>query len=250
MKFKFCGGTDAPDWLLVRLWWAQTRNERRWQSSRRAHPDSFETLSPSFPLSTSQAEISTISKLSSIRVKLLVGQLVKRVVDGDIDYAKLQRFATGTIGEGDVQAAVAALHFILTGAAKHDVEEGALAKELEQLGVPREHSDAVCKPYAKDKEAMRARLTRTTLSVDRLTNGVRWDVKLHVPGWERKGTCGDTELSNGERGGEAAGGEQVALRVGIEVTTERLGDVRFDCSEEKFRTLLLELKAARGRLDK
>jgi len=39
--------------------------------------------------------------------------------------------------EGDVQAAVAALHFVLLGAAKHDVEEGALAQELEQLGVPK-----------------------------------------------------------------------------------------------------------------
>ena len=33
--------------------------------------------------------------------------------------------------------------------------QGVLAKELEQLGVPKEHCDAVCKPYGKDKEALR-----------------------------------------------------------------------------------------------
>ena len=49
----------------------------------------------------SQAEISTISKLSSIRVKLLVAQLVRRVIDdGAIDLAKVQKLATGTILQG------------------------------------------------------------------------------------------------------------------------------------------------------
>ena len=99
--------------------------------------------------------MSTISKLSSVRVKLLVGQVVRRLVDGEMDYAKIARLAEGGVAEGDVRAAVAALHLIVTGGAKHDVEETILAKELEQLGLPKEHSDAVCRPYGKDKERLR-----------------------------------------------------------------------------------------------
>jgi hypothetical protein len=180
-----------------------------------------------------QAEMSTISKLSSIRVKLLVGQLVQRAINGGIDYSKLQKLATGTIGEGDVQAAVAALHFVLMGAAKHDVEDSVLAKEVEQLGVPKEHSDAVCKPYAKDKEALRAALLHGTLSVDKLKT-LGWDV--HV-------------VDSGSGGGAAAGAVAGAeLLVSLYMETERQGKVAFDCSEEKFRVLLFELKGARDNL--
>lgn len=200
-----------------------------------------------------QAEISTISKMSSVRVKLLVGQLVKRAVDGSIDYGKVQKLATGTIGEGDVQAAVAALHFLLMGAAKHDVEEVQLAKELEQLGVPKEHSDAVCKPYAKDKEALRAELTRTTLSIDKLTK-LQWRVNVAkeagngaTPSQGNVGTSGGTGMDD-DAGGRSECGA-AALSVAIDVETERLGKVAFDASEAKFRMLLLQLKAARDRLD-
>lgn len=168
---------------------------------------------------------------------------MKRAIDGAIDYGKVQKLATGTIGEGDVQAAVAALHFLLMGAARHDVEEGILAKELEQLGVPKEHSDAVCKPYAKDKEALRSKLMDTTLSVDKLRN-LLWDINVAETAEGRGGGEG------GEAGGGASGGGgDVAVSVAIEMETERLGKVEFDCPEGKFRILLHELKAARARLD-
>ena len=51
MKFKFCGEADAPDWVL--------------------------------------AEIATISKISSVRVKLLVGQILKGLIEGNLDYEKV-----------------------------------------------------------------------------------------------------------------------------------------------------------------
>jgi len=54
MRFKFCGDADAPDWVL--------------------------------------AEIATLSKISSVRIKLLVGQILKGLVDGNLDYEKVRRY--------------------------------------------------------------------------------------------------------------------------------------------------------------
>jgi hypothetical protein len=85
MRFRFTGDVDAPDWLL--------------------------------------AEINTISRLSSVRVKVLVGQVLAKLVDGEpLDVAKAGRLAGGGVTELDVQAAVAALHFILASAGPRLVE--------------------------------------------------------------------------------------------------------------------------------
>jgi hypothetical protein len=56
MKFKFCGDADAPDWVL--------------------------------------GEMATISKISSVRVKLLLGQIVKGQLSGAVDYEKLAKVRT------------------------------------------------------------------------------------------------------------------------------------------------------------
>jgi hypothetical protein len=53
MKFKFCGDADAPDWVL--------------------------------------GEMATLSKISSVRVKLLLGQIVKGQLSGSVDYEKLAK---------------------------------------------------------------------------------------------------------------------------------------------------------------
>jgi len=111
MRFKFCGDADAPDWVL--------------------------------------AEIATLSKISSVRIKLLVGQILKGLVDGNLDYEKVAKVGSSSNLEVvDVEASIAALHFVLTNAAKYDLADATLAKELQQLGTPKEHSDAICKLYA------------------------------------------------------------------------------------------------------
>lgn len=93
---------------------------------------------------------------SSVRVKVLVGQIITRLVGGELDYEKVGKLASGTVSDSDVRAAVAALHFVLVSsgargragvgvplsvrrasAAKHSVEEAQLAKELLQLGLPK-----------------------------------------------------------------------------------------------------------------
>ncbi|GFR95168.1 COMM domain-containing protein 4, partial [Elysia marginata] len=49
---------------------------------------------------------------------------------------------------GDIKASIAALAFILSSAAKYDVDAETLSNELQQLGLPKEHTTSLCKSYS------------------------------------------------------------------------------------------------------
>ena len=117
-----------------------------------------------------------------MRVRLLVGQVLSHLTERQLDGEKLAKQAQGLVSEKDVAAAVAALHFVLTNAgasgylprsgqerlltrsrtcaAKYEVDEAVLAKELEQLGLPKGAPAATavsCHSVALTGAARRAR---------------------------------------------------------------------------------------------
>ena len=51
----------------------------------------------------------------------------------------------------------------LRSAAKFDVEDSTLSNELQQLGLPKEHADELCRPYQSKKESLRTRLAKESL---------------------------------------------------------------------------------------
>ena len=53
---------------------------------------------------------------SSVRVRLLVGQVLSQLTERQVDADKLAKQAQGLVSEKDVAAAVAALHYVLTNA--------------------------------------------------------------------------------------------------------------------------------------
>jgi hypothetical protein len=141
MRFKFCGDLDAPDFLLK--------------------------------------EIDTLSKISVVRIKLIVAAIVKGLVGDEIDVCKKRTttcsYHTTTLSlfqfekvdslvqksnltSGDVKGAVAGLDFILQSGCKYNVSDETLSLELNQLGLPKEHCEALAKVYQANKEAMQARL--------------------------------------------------------------------------------------------
>jgi hypothetical protein len=76
---------------------------------------------------------------------------------------------------------VAATHFILENAARFGVDFKTLGQELQQLGLPRENSDGIARPYRINRDLLRARLLESRVSLPRL-EGVDWRVDVVVAG--------------------------------------------------------------------
>eukprot|EP00163_Fabomonas_tropica_P028218 TRINITY_DN5702_c0_g1_i2.p1 TRINITY_DN5702_c0_g1~~TRINITY_DN5702_c0_g1_i2.p1 ORF type:complete len:198 (+),score=44.05 TRINITY_DN5702_c0_g1_i2:174-767(+) len=194
MKFRFCGGLDCPDWLL--------------------------------------AEIVLLSKLSSVRVKLLAGQVVTFKLTGKIDYAKIAKLtAEASFDDSDLKAVIAAVDLIISNAAKYDVDGATLATELQQLGLPKEHSESLCRTFRDKKADLRTKFTDTTLALPRLTRA-DWRV--------------DYLLASDGVGSAQAPSVQLKLQVDNDGKTET---VSFDVDEQQFRNLYSELRQARDILE-
>eukprot|EP00299_Pterocystis_sp_00344_P012844 c6224_g1_i1.p1 GENE.c6224_g1_i1~~c6224_g1_i1.p1 ORF type:complete len:204 (+),score=62.24 c6224_g1_i1:36-647(+) len=138
MKFHFCGDLDCPDWILQ--------------------------------------EIALLSKISAVKMKLLCTQVVSILEGGSPDFDKITKLtADAKFGEGEVKASVAALKFIYSSAARFDVSPTTLAKELQQLGLPKEHSDGLCKGFSDRKEFIQSALIKESLTLPRVES-VNWRV--------------------------------------------------------------------------
>ena len=94
MKYRFAGNIDVPEWIL--------------------------------------AEVSTLSKISCVRLKLITRQLIAELAGGSLDAEKITKLVGDKAGFtwSDIRAALAAITFILRGAVRYDVDEG------EELSAP------------------------------------------------------------------------------------------------------------------
>ncbi|RWS00990.1 COMM domain-containing protein 4-like protein, partial [Dinothrombium tinctorium] len=120
MRFKFCGGLDCPDWILT--------------------------------------QIALLSKLSSVKVKLMCNEVVSDVVakkfnvsyeNLNINYEKLVKLTSDAkFDDEDVKGMFAALTYILTTSVKYNVDATVLGNELQQLGFPKEHASSISKVFA------------------------------------------------------------------------------------------------------
>ena len=146
MKFRFCGGRDCPDWLL--------------------------------------AEISTISRLTSIKAKLVSSKVCQALISHKKEETKPdheEKISALTLdakfSKADIQASVAALNFILTSAAKYDCDLDSVTSELQQLGLPKEHSATIGKVYGDNKSALRDRLKDKSLEISGNVKAVDWSIQ-------------------------------------------------------------------------
>ncbi|KAM9311849.1 COMM domain-containing protein 4 [Gastrophryne carolinensis] len=137
-RFRFCGDLDCPDWVL--------------------------------------AEISTLAKISSVKLKLICAQVLKEQLGEEIDYEKVLKLTSDARFEsGDIKATIAVLCFILSSAAKHNVSSDNLSSELQQLGLPREHATSLCRSYEEKQTALQETLRENSLRLSRLSS-VSWRV--------------------------------------------------------------------------
>ncbi|XP_064645377.1 COMM domain-containing protein 4-like [Lineus longissimus] len=196
MKFRFCGELDCPDWVL--------------------------------------AEIATLAKITSIKMKLLCAQVMKDLLGGKMDYEKVHKLtADAKFESGDIKASVAALNFILSNAAKYSVSGDVLSNELQQLGLPKEHSTALCKSYGDNQRSLQEELRRKSLRLSHFES-IEWRVDYII---------GSSELK------EVNEPSIQLLLKKRNPDTDSIEKVTFTLSEDKFRVFLSDLKQAKGIMD-
>mmetsp|Transcript_6364 Transcript_6364/g.18629 ORF Transcript_6364/g.18629 Transcript_6364/m.18629 type:complete len:224 (-) Transcript_6364:403-1074(-) len=140
MRFRFCGDLDAPDWLL--------------------------------------AEIATLSKVTAVRMKLLLKQVVSSLLGTDMDYDKVAKLTSGETlsgGASDTKGAVAALRFILSNSAKYDIDDSTLQLEVQQLGLPKENADALGRAFRDSKDSLQETFLARSLEFPAVRD-VEWRV--------------------------------------------------------------------------
>ncbi|XP_074862798.1 COMM domain-containing protein 4 [Carettochelys insculpta] len=191
MRFRFCGDLDCPDWVL--------------------------------------AEISTLAKISSVKLKLICGQVLRDLQGEGIDYDKISKLTSDAKFEsGDVKATIAVLSFILSSAAKHGVDSDSLASELQQLGLPKEHAAGLCRSYEEKQSPLQDSLRARSLRVNRL-DSVSWRV--------------DQMLSSSEL--QQVNEPLVHLKLAVRDEDRGVTEpVAMTLSAQKFRVLLVELRQA------
>lgn len=103
---------------------------------------------------------------SSVRLKILVRQIISFMVDGTIDYDKVLKLAGNTMSDvSDLKGAIAAILFMVKNAAKFDVDEYTFLLEIQQLGLPKENAEAISKQYRDAKDAIQTTLHNTSYRV-------------------------------------------------------------------------------------
>ena len=175
------------------------------------------------------AEISTLSKLTSVKIKLLCIQVIKDLLAAGMDYDKVYKLTSDAKFEtGDVKASIAVLSFILCSAAKYNVDGESLSNELQQLGLPKEHATALTKSYSDSLEKLQTQLRKQSLRLSQL-DGVEWRVDYIIS---------SSQLKNIDE-------PSVQLKLNVrEHNTDNIIPVTFTVSADKFRVLLSELKHA------
>ncbi|KAM4765856.1 COMM domain-containing protein 4 isoform 2-T2 [Cyanocitta cristata] len=176
MRFRFCGDLDCPDWVL--------------------------------------AEISTLAKISSVKLKLICAQVLRDLLGEAIEYDKILKLTSDAkLESGDVKATIAVLGFILSSAAKHNVDK---------------HASGLCRSYEEKQSSLQDRLRACSLRLSQL-GSVRWRV--------------DYTLSSSEL--QEVNEPVVHLTFNVrDRECEKMTAVPVTLSANKFRVLLAELKQA------
>ncbi|KAL5291909.1 COMMD4 family protein [Megaselia abdita] len=132
MKFRFCGDGDCPDWVLGEI-------------------------------------VSTLSCLTSIKFRILASQVAKNI-SGDLDELPedkiVEMFSSAKVS--NPKTAIACLRFLLVNAARYNADSSTFGEELQQLGLPKEHSASLGKVHTENLPAIRRKLMEESLKVNEL----------------------------------------------------------------------------------
>ncbi|XP_046639269.1 COMM domain-containing protein 4-like [Daphnia pulicaria] len=138
MKFRFCGDSEIPDWLLTQM--------------------------------------ATLSRLSSVKAKLLTQHVARHLSGQGIDLEKSNSLlADSKLPESDVKSLLGSIQFVLTSASRFSTGEDHLRAELQQVGLPREHAAALAKVYHDNADSIRKNLIQDSLMMNKLQD-ITWRI--------------------------------------------------------------------------
>lgn len=160
-----------------------------------------------------------------------------------MDFAKVTKLTAETGFEAtDMMACVSCLKHIIFSAAKYDCDEQSLEVELQQLGLPKEHTLTLCRSYKERREALRAHFLSQTFRISSLET-IDWRLDYVISSSNfRDLSCPSVELriAYTDRG-EAAALDASQAGPGPHKPTRYAA---FALTDDKFRALDHELRAA------
>lgn len=130
---------------------------------------------------------------------------------------------------------------MLTNAAKFDVDEKSLILEIQQLGLPKENSDAIARQYRDAKDMLRSKFAEDSYRVSKLVSA----------DWRMDHIIATSQPTEGERVVQT--GALVHLNIHVDVKPEqgdsgvenssadRYKDIAFEISPQKLDVLIHEL---------
>ncbi|CAD8103397.1 unnamed protein product [Paramecium sonneborni] len=117
MRFLFCGDSNCPEWFL--------------------------------------AESALLTKIASVKMKLVTQYILQNLVEGQDTTAKIFKMLEGSgFNQQEINSTIACVSFIVENSAKYDVSEQVLIKELIDLGLPKENCEQLSKTFKQYKDKL------------------------------------------------------------------------------------------------
>ena len=133
MRFEFCGNIDCPEWVL--------------------------------------SEVVQLNKISAIKLKLVLQQILRKILGQPYDQEKLIKLCKDQkLSSDDTRCLLDLIEYILTQAGKHLVSEQSFSKDLLQMGIAIENSNAIVKIYQENQENLVKSLRQQTLRVSQINS--------------------------------------------------------------------------------
>uniref|UniRef100_A0A182YHV9 Uncharacterized protein n=1 Tax=Anopheles stephensi TaxID=30069 RepID=A0A182YHV9_ANOST len=131
-KFRFCGDGDCPDWVLAEI-----------------H--------------------SNLAQLTTDQLNELGEHTAKSILGAEIPENEISKIYSITKGSMDApKGGIACLRFLLTSASRYNTESAEFSTELQQLGLPKDHTAILCQLLDAYVLKIRAVLREKSLSINQL----------------------------------------------------------------------------------
>ncbi|KXJ73071.1 hypothetical protein RP20_CCG016567 [Aedes albopictus] len=131
-KFRFCGEGDCPDWVLAEI-----------------H--------------------SNLAVLSSEQLQEVAHHVARCIVGEDVPEDNVRAIFGISKGSMDTpKAAFACIRFLLVSAARFNTESSVFGTELQQLGLPKDHTTVMCQVLEDYVSQIRSKLRQSSLTINEL----------------------------------------------------------------------------------